>query len=83
MEKQTNPFLMSVEELDAACTEAGVDSLLQSLAEEADQDHTLSGFRRAFAPWILTFLEDRLSQEKESAQFNQDFAVHDATSKLQ
>lgn len=57
--KETNPFTMSVEELDAACTEAGLDSLLDSLAEEADTDHTLSGFRRAFAPWILDFAASR------------------------
>lgn len=48
--------MMNMEELDAACCAAGIDSLLEELAEIADDVQTKTGWKRSFAPYILDLL---------------------------
>lgn len=63
--QEGNPHMMNVEELDKAITDTGIEGLLEELAEIADNVQTKTGWKRSFAPCILSILKETIASSEQ------------------
>ncbi len=82
VQKETNPFMMSIEELDAEITRLGLNDLLDTLAEGADDVQTLAGYKRGFAPWIISFITSHNNSLVERLEGMKDELLANAEGKM-